>query len=154
MSDYSDVVVRLRAGLMDANGAIWQSGELDEALRQALSDMGLAAGAMYTVDGLDEAVATSLPPEHFATLVRGAAAYAMLWRAIERIDAFSQNANLPSQVLAAAAALLARFEIAITHLAALRQAQLQNAAASPYPTSTDVPQAGWTLPDDLSTNGG
>ncbi|MRR30075.1 hypothetical protein EG834_07095 [bacterium] len=154
MSDYADLVVRLRAGLMDADGVVWQSGELDEALRQALSDMGLAAGAMYTVIGLDGAATTSLPPEHFATLIRGAAAYAMLWRAIERIDAFSQNANLPSQVLAAAAALLARFETALTHLAALRQAQLQTAAASPYPTGADGAQAGWTLPDDLSPSGG
>lgn len=154
MSDYSDLVVRLRSGLMDADGAVWQSNELDEALRQALSDMGLAAGATYTVNGLDGAATTSLPPEHLATLVRGAAAYAMLWRAIERVDAFSQTANLPTEALAAAAALLTRFETALTHLAALRQAQLQTAAASPYPTGADVAQVGWTLPDDLSTSGG
>ncbi len=154
MSDYADLVVRLRAGLMDTDGAVWQSGELDEAMRQALSDMGLAAGATYAVEGLDGAATTSLPSAHFATLVRGAAAYAMLWRAMERVDAFSSRPNLPSAALAAAAALLARFETALTHLAAMRLAEMQTAAASPYPTGADVAQPGWTLPDDLSTSGG
>ena len=67
---------------------------------------------------------TSLPVQHFATLVRGAAAYALLWRAAERVDAFSARPNLPAEVLAAAAALLARFEVALTYLAALRAAGL------------------------------
>ena len=134
--------------------SVWQSGELDEALCQALSDMGLAAGATYTVVGLDGAVTTSLPPAHFATLVRGAAAYAMLWRAIERVDAFSSSPNLTSEALAAAAALLMRFETALTHLAAQRQADLQTAAVSPYPTGVDETQPGWTLPHDLSMSGG
>lgn len=154
MSDYSDLLIRVRAGLMDTSAAVWQSAELDEALRQALADMSLAAGASYTLTGLDGALITSLPAQYFTALVRGAAAYAVLWRAIERLDAFSLRPNLSSAALAAAAALLARFEMGLAHLAALRTAEMQNAAVSPYPTGTESAQPGWTLPDDLSAGGG
>lgn len=154
MSDYTDLLIRVRAGLMDTSAAVWQSTELDEALRQALADMSLAAGATYTLTGLDGAIITSLPVQYFAALVRGAAAYAVLWRAIDRLDAFSLRPNLSSAALAAASALLARFEMALSHLAALRTAEMQTAAASPYPTGTEPTQPGWTLPDDLSSVGG
>ena len=154
MSDYADLIIRLRAGLIDTEETLWHTAELDEAMRQALADMGLAAGAVYTVTGLDGALTTSLPGQHFATLVRGAAAYSLLWRTIERLEAFNTRPNLPAEVLAAAAALLARFETALNHLAALRVTELQTAVDSPYPTVTDAAQAGWTLPDDLSANGG
>ena len=154
MSDYADLITRLRAGLIDTEETVWHIAELDEAMRQALADMGLAAGAVYTVTGLDGALTTSLPGQHFATLVRGAAAYSLLWRTIERLEAFNTRPNLPAEVLAAAAALLARFETALIHLAALRMTELQTAADSPYPAVTDDVQAGWTLPDDLSASGG
>ena len=154
MSDYADLIIRLRAGLIDTEETVWHIAELDEAMRQALADMGLAAGAVYTVTGLDGALTTSLPGQHFATLVRGAAAYSLLWRTIERLEAFNTRPNLPAEVLAAAAALLARFETALNHLAALRVTELQTAVDSPYPAVTDAAQAGWTLPDDLSANGG
>jgi hypothetical protein len=154
MSGYTDILARLRAGLIDANGLIWDNNELDEALRQALADMALAAGADYTLDGLDGALTTSLPIQHFATLVRGAAAYALLWRAAERVDAFNVRPDLPAEVLSAAAALLARFESAVTHLAALRTAGLQTSAVTPYPDGTESAQPGWQLPDALDAAGG
>lgn len=154
MSDYADLLIRVRAGLMDTQAAVWQSAELDEALRQALTDMSLAAGVSYTLTGLDGALLTSLPAQYFAALVRGAAAYAVLWRAIERLDAFSLHPNLSSAALAAAAALLTRFEVGLSHLTALRTAEMQTAAVSPYPTGTEITQPGWTLPDDLSSGGG
>lgn len=154
MSDYADILVRLRAGLIDVNGLVWENSELDEGLRQALADMGLAAGCEYTLAGLDGALTTSLPGQHFATLVRGAAAYALLWRAAERVDAFSARPNSAAEVLAAAAALLARFEAAMTHLAALRAAGLQTSAVPPYPDGNESAQSGWQLPDALDGAGG
>jgi len=154
MSDYTDLLIRVRAGLMDTSAAVWQSPELDEALRQALADMSLSAGAAYTITGLDGALITSLPAQYFATLVRGAAAYAVLWRAIERLDAFSLRPNLPSAAAAVAAGLLARFEMALSYLAALRTAEMQTAVVSPYPTGIEPTQPGWTLPHDLSSGGG
>ena len=154
MSDYADLIIRLRAGLIDTEETLWHTAELDEAMRQALADMGLAAGAVYTVTGLDGALTTSLPGQHFATLVRGAAAYSLLWRTIERLEVFNTRPNLPAEVLAAAAALLARFETALNHLAALRTAEIQTASVPPYPTGAEPAQPGWTLSDDLSSGGG
>ena len=154
MSAYADLLIRVRAGLMDTSAAVWHSTELDEALRQALADMSLAAGATYSLTGLDGALITSLPAQYFANLVRGAAGYAVLWRAIERLDAFSLRPYLSSAALAAATALLTRFEMGLSHLAALRTVEMQTAAVPPYPTGTEPTPSGWTMPDDLSSGGG
>ena len=61
MSDYSDILARLRASLVDSGAAVWGTAELDEALLQALTDMNRAALQEYTVSGLAAAVTTTLP---------------------------------------------------------------------------------------------
>lgn len=154
MSDYTLLLARLRAGLIDPGAAVWKNSELDEALRQALADMALAGGTAYSVTGLDGAPATTLPVQYFAALVRGAAGYALLWRAVERLDAFNIQPNLSAEALAAAASILGRFEAALQSLAALRTAAMHTAAVTPYPDGTSTAQPGWQLPDDLPAVGG
>jgi hypothetical protein len=109
--------------------------------------MSLAAGTLCTLNGLDGAETTSLPAGHLATVVRGAAAYALLWRAAERVDAFSLRPNLTAEALAAAAALMNRFEVSLAHLASLRTAGLHTAENTPFPTGSDELQPGWQLPE-------
>lgn len=154
MSDYTLLLERLRAGLIDPDAAVWKNSELDEALRQAMADMSRAGGTEYTLAGLDGALLTTLPVEYFAALVRGAAGYALLWRAVERLDAFNLQPNLSSEALAAAAAILARFETALTALTALRAAAMHTAADSPFPDGSNAAEPGWQLPEDLSAGGG
>lgn len=154
MSDYSDILARLRASLVDSGAAVWGTAELDEALLQALTDMNRAALQEYTVSGLAAAVTTTLPVDQFAPLIRGAVAYALLWRAVERVDAFNYQANLSADALAAASAVMQRFEAALAALAAKRTAAMQTTTSTPYPDGTDSAQPGWKLEDDLDTAGG
>jgi len=154
MSDYTVLLDRLRAGMIDSGAAVWQTPELDEALRQALTDLGLAAGSSYSLGGLDGVLVTTLPPEHFGTLVRGAAGYALLWRAVERLDAFNSRPNLTHDALAAAAALLTRFESALRVLTDIRTTALHLSTSAPYPVEGDSAQPGWQLPVDPINGGG
>jgi len=154
VSDYTVLLGRLRAGLVDTSSTIWGTAELDEALLQALADMSRAAGVEYTLEGLAGAVVTNLTAAHFATLVRGAVAYALLWRAAERVDAYNYQASLSADALATAAAVMHRFEESLISLASQRTAAMQTALDSPYPDGSDDTQPGWKLADDLETSGG
>lgn len=149
MNDYTAVLTRLRASLVDADGIIWGASELDEALLQALADMRQAAAAEYTVNGLAGALETTLPAKWFDTLVRGAVGYALLWRAAERVDAYNDLAGLPDAALSAASAVMKRFEAALASLAAERTAAMQTSTAAPYPDGADDTQPGWKLTGDL-----
>lgn len=149
MSDYTDILSRLRASLVDSGGTVWGAAELNEALLQALADMRQAASAEYSVNGLAGAVETTLPAAWFDTLVRGAVAYALLWRAADRVDAFKDPAGLPEAALTAAAAVMKRFEAALASLAAQRTSAIQTSTAMPYPDGADDTQPGWKLADDL-----
>lgn len=154
MSDSDTLILRLRNALVDADGAVWDTPELQEALLQALADMRQAAGQAYSVDGLGGAAVTSLPPEWFDLLVRGAAAYAMLSRAADRVDAFNFDPGLPGTALTVSAALMQRFVDGLTALARLRISELQTAPAAPYPDGSDLLQPGWKLPGELESEGG
>lgn len=154
MSDYTAILTRLRASLVDADGAIWGAAELDEALLQSLADMRQAAAVEYSVNGLAGAVETTLPAAWFDALVRGAVGYVLLWRAAERVDAFNNPAGLPDAALTTAAAVMKRFEAALAGLAAQRTTSMQTSTAAPYPDGTDDTQPGWKLTGDLEARGG
>jgi len=154
MSDSDTVLGRLRSMLVDTDGAVWGTPELQEALLQALADMRQAAGQAYTLNGLGGAVVTSLPAEWFDLLVRGAAAYALMSRAADRVDAFNFDPGLPGTALAVSTAMMQRFADGLTALAGLRIAELQTAPDTPYPDGSDLLQPGWKLPDDLESEGG
>lgn len=149
MSDYTDILGRLRASLIDTGAAVWETAELDEALQQALFDMRQAAATEYAVSGLAGAAVTTLPAAHFDTLVRGAVVYALLWRAAERVDSFNYQADLSAAALAVASAMMKRFESALSGLAAERTVDMQTALSAPFPNGTDDAQPGWKLDDDL-----
>lgn len=154
MSDSDTLILRLRSTLVDTEGAVWNTPELQEALMQALADMRQAAGQAYSVGGLGGAAATSLPLEWFDLLVRGGAAYAVLSRAADRVDSYNFDAGLPVAALNVSAALMQRFVDGLTALARLRISELQTAPAAPYPDGSDLLQPGWKLPGELESEGG
>ena len=66
MSDYSDLLARARAALMDLSGVVWLEAQIQEGMLQALADMRQAANSAYVVNGLaGETAATSLPAGFF-----------------------------------------------------------------------------------------
>lgn len=153
MSDSDTMILRLRSALVDMDGAVWDTPELQEALLQALADMRQAAGQTYSVEGLGGAAVTSLPAEWSDLLVRGGAAYALLSRAADRVDAFNFDQGLPGAALTVSEALMQRFLDGLTGLARLRISELQTAPAAPYPDGSDVLQPGWKLPDEMESEG-
>ena len=154
MSDSDTLLLRLRSLLVDTDGAVWDTPELQEALRQALSDMCQAAGQAYSVAGLGSAVVTSLPDGWFDLLVRGGAAYTLLSRAADRVDAFNFESGLPGAALAVSAAMMQRFTDGLTALARLPISEQQTAPDAPFPDGSDLLQPGWKLTDDLESEGG
>lgn len=86
--DYSTVLSRTRAFLMDASSLIWADADLQGAIRLALGEMGIYAGSILTLNGLDGAPATTLPAKAESLIVLGAAGYAGAARAADRSEAF------------------------------------------------------------------
>jgi len=90
---------RVRAVVADAGGSLYEVSLLDEGLRRALERLNEAAGAEWTVSGLDGAAETSLPAAEQAWLVVGAAAYAVEARALQRVERFDLNTGVPAALL-------------------------------------------------------
>lgn len=124
--------VRLRAALLlgDETQQLFSGTLLDEAIRQALNEYSRSAGAPGTLAGLDGAAATSLPEEEAALLVRGAAGYAALSRAVQRMLSFNLRQEAGSDLLAWARRSLADFQAGLRQVRANR---LHTAAEPPYP---------------------
>lgn len=76
MFDITALRARLRAWLNDGPGLALPDGLLDEAACQALDAVNRAGGSTYSVQGLDGALATSLPAGLESLLVGGAGALA------------------------------------------------------------------------------
>jgi hypothetical protein len=87
MTDLPAFRTRLLTRLGDPSGGLYSTALLDESVRHALDCLNFAAGEPgWEVAGLDEAAETSLPRTHHDTLLSGAAGYAVLTRALERVD--------------------------------------------------------------------
>ncbi|HMN13890.1 MAG TPA: hypothetical protein PKD55_16370 [Bellilinea sp.] len=141
MTALNDLLPRLRASLMDVDAHIWQETELKEAFTQSLADVCRYAGQPYGVTGLNDPVTLPLPELFVPLVLRGAVSYALLWRALERLDAYNINSGLPAQALQASTEVWQRFEAGLAALAGIRVNALQMAAEPPYPTAE-----GWQLP--------
>jgi hypothetical protein len=81
---------RLRVALMNAAATAqpWDDAVLDEGIRLALGEYGLAGAAPVTLSGLDGAAETSLNGLHESLVVWGAGGYAALSRAVLRAESF------------------------------------------------------------------
>lgn len=82
---------RVKLILMDVAGLIWDETTLDEAIRQALRDLQEVTPITLTLEGLDGALATVLEMGMDGLIVRGASAYALEMRMIDRADTYELN---------------------------------------------------------------
>lgn len=137
MPGLNDLLGRVRAQLGGMDARLLTDDLLREACTAALEQINTAAGQTWTLSGLDGALDTSLPAAIQSVLVLGTAAHALDMRALQRVDAFDLNQEIP-QVLGLMAhecqqAFSARLE-------QLRRAGLSAAA--------EVPWGGWTGLED------
>ena len=147
MSDYSDLLARARAALMDLSGVVWLEAQIQEGMLQALADMRQAANSAYIVNGLaGETAATTLPAAYFSLLVRGCTGFCLAFRLGDRSNAFSFEQGLSETLMHAATAHLVEFRRGIEELRSLRVKDLQTAAQPPFPLAEDD-APGWTLPE-------
>ena len=77
MSNLSEICGRLNAQFFDLQSLAIPSGSQEEAVREALAGLNAFLDKDFTVAGLDGAVLTTLPSDHEAVLLFGAAAFAL-----------------------------------------------------------------------------
>lgn len=137
MFDITALRARLRAWLSDGPGLALPDGLLDEAALQALDLLNRAGGTSFSVQGLDGALATSLPAGLESLLVSGAGALAAEGAAAAA-ERLLEPAGQPVTVLVAWGRLqYERFQAA---LGDVRARQLQ-AGQPPY--------TGWEEVEDV-----
>ncbi|HRT92664.1 MAG TPA: hypothetical protein P5516_09310, partial [Anaerolineaceae bacterium] len=77
MSNLSEICSRLNAQFFDLQNLAIPTGSQEEAVREALAGLNAFLDKDFTVAGLDGAVLTTLPSDHEAVLLFGAAAFAL-----------------------------------------------------------------------------
>lgn len=93
MANLSELQTRVKTSLMDVGSQIWGVDNLTEALRLALGEVNLASKAAVTMAGLDGALVTTLPGLQEGLVVWGAAGYAALARAVDRMERGTSGAS-------------------------------------------------------------
>ena len=94
----ASMITRVEDFVLDGANVKFTEANITDALRQAVSDISLAAGVAITLDGLDGAAATTLPARLEGTLVTGAAGFLGLMRAGARADWESQADGEPKRL--------------------------------------------------------
>ena len=142
---YSDALARVRLLLMEAGNAIWADTDLQGAIRLALGEASLSAGAALTLTGLDSAVATTLPAVLESALIVGAAGYAAAARAEDRAEAF-ELANESQASISWAASRLGEWRFMLGKVYPPEQARTAS-----QKTASSGPWTGWA--DDFGEVG-
>lgn len=88
MVDIDTLRQRIWTFLMDPGGLVWDANSLDEAIRLALGDMQRISDNKLAISGLDGESITLLDDGMGEVLVKGAAAYALEMRIVDRADSF------------------------------------------------------------------
>ena len=109
---------RVETVLMDSSNLSWDTGTLDEAIRQALATINEAAGYSIplTINGLDSATVTTLDDNLTALLVAGAAGYAGASRAVDRSEMANLNQLQPPALLEWSRTQLATFSARLAYV--------------------------------------
>jgi len=94
----ASLITRVEDFVLDASNVKFTEANITDAIRQALADVSLAAGVVLTIDDLDSATDTTLPPRLEGALVCGAAGFLGLMRAGSRADWESQADAEPKRL--------------------------------------------------------
>lgn len=129
MENLTSLLTKIHALLGDENGLRFGDSLLTQALRICLAEVNLAAGAAYTLAGLDEAGITTLPDETLAALCLGAAGGAVRGFNLSLGWQHPLDQPLTAEITRLAEGYDARFAAA---LEALRRRGLAQADEPPY----------------------
>ena len=102
MSSLESLSSRLATQTLDQRGLIIPEEARSEAIRQALERMNTFLGSAYALEGLDGAIATTLPGGHEYALLIGSRAYGLSYLQANRVG----NLLKPSDTLQEADLLL------------------------------------------------
>jgi len=138
MIELTALRARLRAWLDDATGLALADGLLDEAALQALDMLNRAGATQFSVQGLNGALATTLPTALEALLVSGAGALAAEGSAAAAERLLQPEGQRVTVLVAWGRAQFERFQAA---LGELRARQMQSGLQPPY--------AAWEEADDV-----
>ncbi|MHB8132875.1 MAG: hypothetical protein ACYDH1_01515 [Anaerolineaceae bacterium] len=86
--DLNSLLIAVRTYLMDGDSLVWSVEALEQGIRLALDDLQKVCPIKLSIEGLDEAVTTSLGEGMFGLLVRGAVVFALDMRIVDRADQF------------------------------------------------------------------
>ncbi len=129
MENLTSLITQIHALLGDESGLRFNTTLLTQALRICLAEINLAAGVAHTLAGLDEAAATSLPPEALAAISLGAAGCAVRAFNLSRAWQHPLNQSLSAEITLLGTSFDTQFS---AFLAALRRRGLAQAGEVPY----------------------
>ncbi len=120
---------RVSCHLNDTGNLIWSDIMLETAVRSALLALGRVLEVSLSLEGLDNAVETSLAEDDQHVLVVGAVAYALTFRASGRFEDANSRKDLPVNLADWATAHMARFQAMLTEV---KQRSHQESTTAPY----------------------
>jgi len=85
---------QLERNLMDTTNLIWSQAILEEAIRASLADISRAYDEKLTINQLDSEVETTVDPLDFYLLIKGAVAYALIFRTVGRFEEATPEPSL------------------------------------------------------------
>jgi hypothetical protein len=130
---------RVEMYLGDSSNLIYSTATIDEALRSALAELSTVHGTALTLNGLDTAVATTLPDIDEFALIIGAVAYALQFRNAARLEDAMPQAAEPDQIRLSADEFREHFNY---QLKQIKRRLLQE--------SSDHPHEEWDWDEDYS----
>jgi len=119
---------RLQNVLVDVGATTWAADTLDEATRQALSDLGGVMGIGVVLSGLDGAASTTVDALDDDLLIRGAAAYAVQSRLLARAEMTNLATRAPDTLTKWMAVQMVNFKLG---LEAVRRRVLARSSSAP-----------------------
>lgn len=105
---------QVETNLLDSTNLIWSTAVLDEAIRAALAELSRVYGEALTLNGLDLAVATNFDDQDAYVLIRGAVAYALVFRAVGRFEEATPEPKLAPSFAQDAQTTMTEFRAMLT----------------------------------------
>ncbi len=133
LAEYSSRVAGL---LQDSANQRFSTETIGGALRQALAEYGQAKGTTQTIQGLDAAAETTVPPGEAGVVILGAIAYGFLGRIGKRLEGFNAEKTLDQEMVAWGEKRLAEFK---RRLEEVRRGTFRESDALPWPA------LGWAM---------
>lgn len=143
-NDLAEYTLRVAGLLQDSANLRFSTETIGAALRQALAEYSLAKGMDQTIQGLDAAAETTVPPGEAPVILLGAIAYVFLGRIGKRLEGFNAEKTLDREMVAWGERRLAEFH---THVEQVRQGTFRAASNLGWPAP------GWAL-DEWDANHG